>query len=258
MPYWTQKIFYGTCSLLTYFNLSLAELPPYENLEEFPFFESIERPYGIGSYLSHHFLQRIPQENIHCILEIGSRDAVDAAELSDYYKTHVFCFECNPEGIALCQQTLKNNPNVTLIPKAVWNENGMISFYPIINCGNIGASSCYKISSNGSHVGINQKKIEVEAIRLDHWLEQNGIEKVNLLCIDAQGATLPILQGLGDKINNVDYIITEVIYKRIYEGEQLYPDIKEYLTSKGFTVFFDDPTVEWNDVLFIRNDLLNN
>lgn len=217
--------------------------------------EGIDRTWGEGSYLGQHFLDKIPKDQIHSILEIGSRDAVDSIRLSEYYKKHVFCFECNPLVLDQCSQMIGSNKNITLVPMAAWNETTVIPFYPV-PVGNVGASSCYKISSQGSHVGIKQDTVYVPAIRLDDWLATNGIDTIDLLCIDAQGATLPILEGFGDRIHDVKYIITEVIYKKIYEGDPLYPEIKQYLTAHGFTVFFENPAVEWNDVLFIRNDLL--
>src|SRR5690606_23441638 len=105
------------------------------------------------------------------IFEIGSRDAKDALELSQFYKCHVFAFECNPDAIERCKTNIGLNPNVTLVPMGVWDTSGEIAFYRVID-GNIGASSFFPFSPKAKNYadilkeGLVQEKIVVPTIRL--------------------------------------------------------------------------------------------
>lgn len=192
---------------------------------------------GEGSYLG--FARKIKKDKVHSILEIGSRDARDAIALSDFFHCHVWAFECNPGAIDLCKQNIGNNPNVTLVPYAVWKETGTIPFYAVSE-HNIGASSCFPFNTDAKNYpdivaeGLVQQKIEVPAIRLDKFLDENRLESVDLLCMDVQGAAYEVLQSLGSYLSKVRYIIVELEMHSIYEGEILYQDVDRFLNEQGF------------------------
>ncbi len=211
--------------------------------------------YGFGCYLDKIFTDKIDRSQVNYILEIGSRDCVDALRLCQYYRSHVWAFECNPAAIPNCIDNIGNNPNVTLVPYAAWNENGTIPFYPIITniYNNIGASSCYKGQKGSSHEFIPQSEITVDAIRVDDYLKSNNINRIDLVCIDAQGATYNIIEGMGDFLKDIKYIICEVSNRPIYDGEKLLPDIKSLMEQNGFAlVVSPDPSSEWGDALFVK------
>jgi len=214
-----------------------------------------------GGYLHPHFLSWIDKSKVQTILEIGSRDAIDAIELSEYYEASVYAFECNPEGISLCQHNIGNNPNVKLVPLAAWKESTSLSFYPVVGppgtFPNIGASSLFQSHPTCFDYQV-QSEIKVQAVRLDEWMAENHIV-ADLVCIDAQGATIEVMQGLEKALTNIKYIIAEANIKRYYLKEHLHPEIISYFTSKGFFPIMqiiggDDPA--YTDVLFVRKDLL--
>lgn len=215
-------------------------------------------PYGKGDYASSTYTRYIDQNEIDVIVEIGSRDALDALELSDFYHRHVFAFECNPRALQICRHNIGENPNVTLVPLAVWDETATRSFYPVIpgeKVFNLGASSLFRFDSTcpDAHP---QKEIQVQTIRLDEWMQRENISHIDLLCIDAQGATLQILRGLGKSLFAVKYIIAECEYTRYYAGEALYEEINTFLNSRGFTqVATIDCLNYYGNPLYIRNDL---
>lgn len=52
--------------------------------------------------------------------------------------------------------------------------------------------------------------------------------------MDAQGAELNALKGLGNYLNNVIAIITELEISPMYIGQGLFEDVYKYLTTNGF------------------------
>ena len=214
-----------------------------------------------GGYLDEFYTSIINRNSdVKSVLEIGSRDAKDALKLSEYYKCHVYAFECNPYSLQECKNNIRANPNVTLIPYAVWDKTEMIDFFPIVEVPgvpyNSGASSCFPVSKTGHHKKYVQEKISVEAIRLDNWLDSEGISQVDLLCIDAQGATLNVLKGLGDKLSSVKYIITELEHKTIYEGEALKDAADQFLEANGFRMYVGKMNRFFGDYLYVRKDII--
>jgi FkbM family methyltransferase len=219
--------------------------------------------YGVGDYLQYsHF---IDAQQIKLIVEVGSRDAIDAIRLGYFYKCPVFAFECNPQALTHCFYNVAKYPFVRIVPVACWNENKDISFYPVIQSHggnfpvNIGASSCLVSRKDGID---NQHKqgtpISVQAVRLDTWMSENNVQQIDLLCMDCQGATLQVLQGLGEKINRVKYLISEVYLVPSFEGETLYPGIKSFLACHGFYPKIEPPAgTHFCDILFINKNLIH-
>lgn len=214
-----------------------------------------------GAYLDDYYTSILKRNrDIKSVLEIGSRDGKDALKLSEYYQCHVFAFECNPLALPECLNNIAKNPNVTLVPYAAWDTTRVIDFFPIIETQGIdynpGASSCFPVSKNGHHKNYVQTKTQVQALRLDEWLSYSNISQVDLVCIDAQGATMNILKGFGTHLAGVKYIIVELAHKTIYDGETLKDAIDQFLESNGFRMYVGKMNRFFGDYLYVRKDII--
>jgi FkbM family methyltransferase len=249
-----KKFIYACLGMSLVFTSAHAAYPKYKK-------HSHQKIKGDGSYL--WYMSKIKKKYIKTIFEIGSRDAKDAIELSDLCRCHVFAFECNPTAIEICRKNIGLNPNVTLVPAGVWDETGELAFYRVID-GNIGASSFFEFNPNARNYpdileeGLVQEKIIVPTVRLDEFLQTQGIENIDLLCMDVQGAAYQVLRSLGEQINKVKYIIVELETHPIYSGEILYQDVDRFLIDSGFIRASDplDPTGLFGDVLYIHRSVL--
>ncbi len=204
-----------------------------------------------GAYLSNIFTQHIEKENVKIILELGSGNGLDAIRLEKYYNAKVFTFEPNPEGIKTCEENLKEHPRIALIKKAVSDKDAKIPFFTVTD-GRFLASAIYKMGSEYPEQ-YKQEAIEVEATRLDTWIEENNIPPIDMICMDVQGAELKALVGMGKYLQNVKYIITELTTKEIYQGQDMLPEVKDYLEKQGFTLIVSLPANSWfGDYLFTK------
>lgn len=189
----------------------------------------------MSTYLNTIFTNKINKQDIHTIVECGSRDCLDAVALSAYYNAKVYAFECNPESIPICKKNIKDNDNVILIEKAVYKREGQITFFATdmekSEDKNIGASSLLLHKDQIKYI---QKRILVDSIRLDTFMFNENINSIDLLCMDLQGSELFALQGLGSKIANVNYLIIEVNFKSYYHSDILYPIILGWLHKYNF------------------------
>jgi FkbM family methyltransferase len=225
------------------------------------------------------------------ILEVGSRDALDAIKMSKTFDKKVYAFECHPQGQILMDFNLDKfeilKDQVEVVPVAVSDVNGPISFYPTEKKENAGSSSIFKLkkaaqaekllqsgeslttTARALNIKPNvvrhtkatgpQYEIQVESIRLSTWIEQTQMnEKISLIAMDLQGAELRALKGLGDYINRVNCIITEGQYSQLYEDCPLIHETVEYLSSFGFKLQYsthgypksDRPA--WGDFMFTK------
>jgi hypothetical protein len=121
---------------------------------------------------------------------------------------------------------------------------------------NIGASSLLWHRDNEKE--FKQKRIEVEGIRLDTFMEKRNISKVDLLCMDLQGAEYLAIEGLGKRIKDVHYLITEVAFRSFYHKDKLAEDIVRLLDHRGFKFISSNHDINshsgFGDALFLNKN----
>jgi FkbM family methyltransferase len=194
------------------------------------------------------FLDKINSKEIKIILELGSRDLLDAIKLINYFEdSKVYAFECNNDCLIECNKNYLNLENdkkkrLFLIDKAVSIENGDVKFYPfdLQKYNNMGASSMLKIdfslrnSDDYEYCRENpQTETIVNGIRLDTFMDENHIN-ADLLCIDLQGYELNAIKSLGHYLHKVKYIITECSIVSTYTNGATFQELNEYLNNYNF------------------------
>jgi FkbM family methyltransferase len=212
----------------------------------------------ISTYINPKFTKHITTK-IDTIIECGSRDCLDAIEMLNFYKPKViYSFECNPDSIKVCEANIVDYNTINLIKKAVSNTNDTITFYATdmekSKDKNIGASSVlYHLDNKENFI---QKEISVPAVRLDKFIFDNNIEEVDLLCFDLQGYERFAVEGMGDEIKKVKYIISEVSFRSFYNNDQLFNDYVKLLSSKGFQLVETMSYGDFGDSLFKNIELV--
>ncbi len=221
-------------------------------------------PESRSAYLDPAITSRIDKNEVNFILELGAYDCRETIELYNYYKCPVISFECAPESIRRARSLIQSYPAIKLVEKAGWNASKKIDFYYCTE--HPSASSCfffdYEIMARRDGQSIHQmvkrypiKSVNVEATRLDEWLKNNGIDQVDMLCMSIQGSALPVLEGLGSYLRTVKYVVTQMVYQRMYKDEALFSEINRFMEENGFTVFNATPDGFFNFVVYVRNDM---
>lgn len=191
------------------------------------------------------------------IFDIGSRDCAQSIE---FYKafpnSNIYAFECNPNTLDICKNNIEPySDRITLIEGAVCDYDGNITFYPINQNktittwkdGNPGASSIFK--SNGKYTVETyiQDEIITNCHRLDSIINKYCIPKVDIIWMDLQGAELVALKGLGNHLQNVKYIHTEVSYKEMYTGQVMFDELNNYILSNDFLLINNLSLKGWQE-----------
>lgn len=161
------------------------------------------------------------------IVEIGSRDALDAISLTQLYSP-CECFVLEPTRVGLleCLKNLENSfmsSKITVLPFAAIAKNdaesdlGLVEFKEY-TAGNIGASSLFEWhtdfhSDTDPDKGLERRKsvektYKVPAIAVDN-LSFLFERRVFLLAIDVEGAECEVLRGAQSLLKTVDYVCVE-------------------------------------------------
>lgn len=203
------------------------------------------------------------RHSIRVALDVGSRDAAVAIALEEHCPAaSVYAFECNPPAVEQCRENIEGHAHITLVDKAVSDVGGPTDFWAIDAEksasarwpeGNIGASSLFIANPAYPHERYYQNRIEVEAVTLERWAADSGVDAVDLLWMDLQGAELKALKGMGDLLETVRMVYTEVLYQEIYFGQAFADEIDQYLVSHGFRLHTKLNSSSWfGDALYIR------
>ena len=189
----------------------------------------------------------IKDEEVEVIFDLGSRDGCEAVALSRVYpNAKVYAFECNPNMQPVMDMVVNDEPNVTWVNKAVSNYTGNIKFNVIAESNeeyNPGASSILHLTEEARSAEKDPViwETDVESVRLDDWMKDNSIPKVDLIWMDLQGAEVIAMEGLGDSLSNVKAIHTEVELREYYKGAHHSGEMERWFSDRDFKKIYTGP-----------------
>ncbi len=175
--------------------------------------------------------------------DVGAERGTDSIPLAiENPDIQFFAFEPNPYMVEVLKAQTSHLKNYTIIQKAVSNFNGKANFN-ISKFGPVGVSSLLEFSStartNWSGFFLsNDEKIDVEVIRLDSFIEDNNVGKIDYLHVDTQGSDLNVLEGLGKYLINVNEGQVEAALKpeSLYVNQNTYQETMKFLVNNGFEI----------------------
>ena len=229
---------------------------------------------------SDNFIKKVQKyysiQDINIIFDVGSRDAIQSIELiNKFLNAKVFAFECNKENIKICEENTRNHKNITIIPKAVNDVNGQLSFYQVTaeNSSQISPPDSYKngkediFYSGMSSIFKNDKldEVVVDGTRLDTFCEEQSISSIDLLWIDLEGAELRAIKSLGNLLSTVKLLQVEAPIDPSNPEISDFESISSYLKEFGFD-YLDKDRIHKNiedkegftDVVFVNKTLVKN
>lgn len=140
--------------------------------------------------------------------------------------------EPNGELAAKAAALYQNDVRVRIESCAVGAENGNIELFVTANDQN---SSIHQPSDAFHDDRTDDGVVKIETVplkRLDALLD--GVAGPMLLKIDVQGAELEVLEGAGDRLDDVSVIIIESPFETAYDGAAGFDEIYRFLTVRGF------------------------
>lgn len=165
------------------------------------------------------------------VIDIGAYVGSFCISSSNLAKT-IIAIEPNPDAFQCLKLNLKNNNNVILINKGVWNESKKMEFYvdrkyPIANSLVIPPDSC--------------NKIEIEVDSLDNIISSYNFEVINFIKMNIEGAEIEALRGMKDTLLKTEKITMDAHHIR--DGNWTIPKVVEILKEFNFEIQIDAGTV---------------
>lgn len=197
--------------------------------------------------------------DVNYILNLGCRDGSEAIQFSTIFpNAKIISVEANPNQIEIIKSNIKNYPNIEIFNFGASDEDAELDFN-VSSTINIGNSSFLK--SNGAYDNYESMTfhapIKVKTKRLDNFLKEQNIPKIDILFMDIQGFEGKAVQGLGDYIKNVKILYSEITYKEMYKGQILFDKFDYYMLYRGFNCIYRDYKHGdfWGDSIYLNRNL---
>jgi FkbM family methyltransferase len=190
------------------------------------------------------------------ILEAGACDGRDTLQIATLWpKSKIHSFEPIQELFETAQLKLRGKDMVTFYPFALSDKTGLATIHKSSGLSE-GSSS---ILSPARHLEMHpdvkfETTLEVQTYTIDDWAMRYGIDHIDFMWLDMQGAEFKVLKSSPKIFSTVKVLFTEVSLIETYEGVLLYPEFKKWLEKQGFFVIMEDlPYKDMGNVLFVRN-----
>ena len=230
-------------------------------------------------------LKNLINKNDPCILDVGSNNGSSLYDFKNLWPAStIHCFEPQEECIDSLKETASkftegdihinscaagnhSSENETFYTH---NINSGVSGFNKINIESNDSIKLEALREKNNHEkqdyidSLNQNR-EVKVIRLDEYIESFKPDlHIDFLKIDTQGHEAEVLEGLGKKLDNIDVVLTELMFFDFYEKSLSFSDIEKYLHQYNFRIYdishiSKNPMngrTDWVDVIYVNKRIL--
>lgn len=191
-------------------------------------------PYRFNTWLDpaiHNFIHYFGERDKPVVWEIGSRDGRDGVELAkriysgrpEWFWTNatVVCFEPNPMQADIIRVEY---PEAIVHEIAASNQTGVAQF--MVYEGDEGAVGSSSLRLDWKENDLPGHIISVNTVRLEQMI---GTENIDIMKIDCEGHSPEVLEGLGDKLQQISLLHIET---EKWTDSNI--KVKAYMMSHGF------------------------
>lgn len=176
------------------------------------------------------------------IFDVGANNGSSCLHFTNDPNNIIYAFEPTPYLLETFLYP-KQSKRYKVIPYAVSNFDGEAQFN-IAGQSDWGCSSLNTFSEDLEHTWPGRTdfkvtdQIKVKVIRLDTFIKENNIEKINFLHCDTQGSDLKVLESLGEYINilqsgEIEAFNQNPLYK---ESDNSVEKATAFLEKHGFKI----------------------
>jgi FkbM family methyltransferase len=187
------------------------------------------------------------------VLHVGAHEAEEDLAYQKFSWGSTTWVEANPDKALALQHRFRTRKDQWVIEAVAWGTDGVDLDFNVANNGE--SSSVLALGTHSQHhPGVHYvSTCRVTTSRLDTALQTNDSGDFNFLNLDVQGAELQALIGLGERINDVTWIYSEVNTEAVYEGAPLLEEFDAYCRQLGFQrIDLLMTPWGWGDALYCR------
>jgi FkbM family methyltransferase len=172
--------------------------------------------------------------NCGTVLDIGANVGIWSSWILTKNAQHVYAVEPNKTALADLKKNFKNNSRVTIIDKAIFSENTMLTLNYNDTNSLVSSLDKHEILNTGIPL-VNS--YPVEAITIETLLQDHNIQKIDLFKIDIEGIEFTIFDNLSDAVFDMtDRFLIETHHFYYEDGHEKVKNLKKKMIDHGFNV----------------------
>lgn len=179
--------------------------------------------------ITKEFIHRLVSRPDPTILEIGCNDGTDTLWFLEVFDSpKIFCFEPDPRAASRFRHQIGERPEISFYEYAIASKNGKKTFYMSGGAENEempegwDRSGSIRKPKNVTRVHpwlTFEKNIIIQTKTLDTWCTEQGIDQIDFIWMDVQGAEIDVIRGGRNTLRNTRFLYTEYNNKKLYEGQ---------------------------------------
>lgn len=193
------------------------------------------------------------------VLHVGAHAA---EELDDYRRKGwgteaTVWVEADPESVSLTRRRTREDPNSIVVAALAWDRTGEELRFSIASNGE-SSSALAMDEHNHLYPDVEVvREIALKSTALRDSAQIRSLAPFDLVNLDVQGAELRVLIGLGDLLDGVSAVYSEVFVRSLYTGNGMLPEMDSFLKARGFRLVDLQMTNDgWGDALWMRHDIV--
>jgi FkbM family methyltransferase len=181
-------------------------------------------------------LRHLPRLQYRSVIDGGAnRGSFTDAFLQLHRPERLVLVEAIPDLAEKLRARYAGKPGISVVSGALSDKNGEAQFE--INRSEA-SSSLLPIDPRNTEWFSRDlrvaRTVQVPTMTLPALMEAQGLETVDLLKLDLQGAERFVLNGGEAVLDRVQVIYTEIFFEQLYAGAWLFWEMNEFLASRGF------------------------
>lgn len=179
------------------------------------------------------------------IIEAGACSGIDTLELSKIWpKSTIHAFEPNPNTYRMLVKQVQGIGNIRTYNVALGDRVEMVDFYVCrhphlpIEKDTADPSSIFPPLRDKMPDVRFDTVIQVPMLTLDYWAEMFGVDCVDFIWFDMQGAEGIVLQASPKILKTAQVIQAEFFRENFYENTMLLSDLELFFEENGFALIY--------------------
>jgi FkbM family methyltransferase len=176
------------------------------------------------------------------IFDIGACTGEVSLQYNDLFtNTTIYCFEPYLPSFRILKEKTESFTNIKCFNLALSNISGQLNFHVNKSYATNSILATHRDSAKNwnEEVLCTIEEIKIDALTLDDFVDQNQIDKIDILKLDTQGTEYQIIEGASQTINQnkIALIYLEIIMVPTYQEQKNLDEILLLLRNKGFFLY---------------------
>ena len=208
-------------------------------LDKFGYYLHEAKTMSVGTDYAVDLVQKVGL-NPTIIFDIGANIGQTVDFYHDIYpNASIYSFEPIPKTYAELKKNCSGKQNAKTFNIAFGEKKESMSIQVVKDETSVVNSLSNKFQDNLKSDSESYETVNIEVERLDDFVKENGIEKIDLLKIDTEGYEVQVLKGATELLESgkVSAIICEAGFMRSNPRNTYFGDINDILEKHGYALF---------------------